>query len=145
MPDYDFSSFEQLKTAVNTLSPDELVRTVEAQPGGIDGFLDTVFAGMASAFNPAKAAGQSATVQYDIGTPEGTKSYWMQVAGGACTIQRGAAETPRATLKAKLPDLLRLITGKLNPAQALMTRKLSVSGDLFFLQTMQGWFDRPDM
>jgi putative sterol carrier protein len=145
MPDYDFSHFEQLKTAVNTLSQDELIATVQAQPGGIDGFLDTVFAGMASAFNPAKAAGQSATAQYDIVTPEGTKSYWMRVADGACSIQRGAAEAPKATIKAKLYDLLRLITGKLNPAQALMTRKLSVNGDLFFLQTMQGWFDRPKM
>jgi putative sterol carrier protein len=143
MPDYDFSNFDQLKAATSSLSNDELVAEVQRQPGGTDAFLDTIFTGMASAFNPAKAAGQQAIAQYDIATPEGTKSYWMRVADDTCTIERGPAENPRATLKASLPDLIKLIVGKLNPVQAMMTRKLSVSGDLFFLQTMQSWFDRP--
>jgi putative sterol carrier protein len=40
-------------------------------------------------------------------------------------------------------DFLRLIAGKLNGMQAFMTGKLKVSGDLFFAQTFQGWFERP--
>jgi putative sterol carrier protein len=67
----------------------------------------------------------------------------MRIADGRCQVERGAAESPRVTIRAALPDFLRLITGKVNGVQLFMTGKLKVSGDLFFAQTFQGWFDRP--
>src|SRR6266540_3377683 len=115
----------------------------QLQEAGSAKFLDGVFEGMSTAFNASKAGGQQATVQYEITAPDGTHPYTMRIADGRCEVERGAAESPRVTIRAALPDFLRLITGKANGVQLFMTGKLKVSGDLFFAQTFQGWFDRP--
>jgi putative sterol carrier protein len=143
MNEIDASRFDQLAAAVRSMSGGELTATIQQQEGGVDRVLDQVFAGMAGAFSPERAAGQEATVQYDIGAPDGTRRYRMQIADGRCEVDRGAAEQPRATVQAQLPDFLKLLAGALNPMQAVMTGKLKVRGDMFFLQSMQGWFERP--
>jgi putative sterol carrier protein len=122
---------------------DELVSAIQSSPGGIDGFLDQVFEGMKSSFDPQKAGGQQATVQYELTAPDGTRSYVMRIADGRCEVERGMAESPRVSIKMGVGDFLRLIAGKLNGMQAFMTGKLKVSGDLFFAQTFQSWFVRP--
>ena len=143
MTAFDASNFSELVAAVQSTSAQELVAGIQRQEGGIDRVLDQVFAGMAGAFNPARAGAARATVQYDIASPEGTKHYRMRIADGRCQVDRGPAEQPKATLRVGLADFLRVVAGTLNPMQALMTGKLKVAGDLFFLQSMQAWFDRP--
>jgi putative sterol carrier protein len=143
MSQIDATDFTSLSTALDQYSNDELSAAIQAQDGGTAKFLDGVFEGMSTAFNPSKAGGQAATVQYEITTPDATHSYAMRIADGRCQVERGSAESPRVTIRAALPDFLRLITGKANGVQLFMTGKLKVSGDLFFAQTFQGWFDRP--
>jgi alkyl sulfatase BDS1-like metallo-beta-lactamase superfamily hydrolase len=142
MTEFDATRYDQLVASVKSKSTDELVAEVQASPGGIDGTLQQVFAGMVGAFNPAKAGDADAVVQYEVNGPDGPHPYWMRIAGGTCTIEPGSVESPKATLRIGLADFLRLIAGTLNPMNALMTGKLKVQGDLFFLQTMQNWFDR---
>jgi putative sterol carrier protein len=138
------SNFDELVAAVDSHpSNDELVAAIQGSPGGVDGFLDQVFEGMRSSFNPQKAGAQQATVQYELTHPEGTSNYTMRIADGRCEVERGVAESPRVSIKMGVGDFVRLITGKLNGMQAFMTGKLKVSGDLFFAQTFQSWFDRP--
>ncbi len=139
----DASRFDQLAGAVDAMSNEELLSAVQAQEGGVDRVLDQVFQGMVNSFNPAKAGSTQAVVQYDIGVPDGTRSYTMRVADGRCEVDRGPAESPRVTIRLGFGDFLRLVTGKLNGMQAFMAGRLKVAGDLFFAQTMQGWFDRP--
>jgi putative sterol carrier protein len=139
----DASDFSALSAAVEQKSNEELVAAIQQQEGGVNGVLGQVFAGMVDSFNPAKAAGQEATVQYEISAPDGTHEWAMRIAGGACQVEPGRAESPRVTIRIGLGDFLRLITGKANGMQLFMTGKLKVSGDLFFAQTYQGWFDRP--
>lgn len=143
MSEINAGDFTQLNEAVDKYDNDGLVAAIQGQPGGVDGVLDQVFQGMADSFVPEKAGGQSATIQYDVAAPDGTRIYAVKVADGACSWSRGAAEQPRVTLRLGLADFLRLITGRLNGMQAFMTGKLKVSGDLFFAQTMQTWFSRP--
>jgi putative sterol carrier protein len=143
MTQIDATDFSTLSASVDQHSSDEILAGVQSQPGGPDAFLDQVFAGMQSAFNPSKAGDQQATIQFEIGVPDGTRPYTMRIADGRCEVQRGTAESPRVTIRAGLVDFLRLITGKVNGVQLFMTGKLKVSGDLFFAQTYQGWFDRP--
>jgi putative sterol carrier protein len=144
MSQIDASDYSSLKDAVEQRSNEELVSAIQQQDGGVDGVLAQVFTGMAGSFNPTKAAGQEAVVQYEIGAPDGTHEYAMRIAGGACEIEPGRAESPRVTIRIGLADFLRLITGNANGMQLFMTGKLKVSGDLFFAQTYQSWFDRPD-
>ena len=139
----DASDFSALSAAVEQKSNEELVAAIQQQEGGVNGVLGQVFAGMVDSFNPAKAAGQEATVQYEISAPDGTHEWAMRIADGSCQVAEGRAESPRVTIRIGLADFLRLITGKANGMQLFMTGKLKVSGDLFFAQTYQGWFDRP--
>ncbi|HKE98868.1 MAG TPA: SCP2 sterol-binding domain-containing protein [Actinomycetes bacterium] len=143
MSEIDASRFDQLAAAVRSMSAEDLTATIQQQQGGVDSVLDQVFAGMAGAFVPERAAGQEAVVQYDIAAPDGTRQYRMRIADGRCEVGRGPAEQPRATVQVQLPDFLKLLAGALNPMQAVMTGKLKIRGDMFFLQTMQGWFERP--
>jgi putative sterol carrier protein len=143
MSQIDASDFSSLKQAVEQRSNEELVGAIQRQDGGVDGVLDKVFAGMAGSFNPAKAAGQQAVVQYEISAPDGGHEYAMRIADDRCEIEQGRAESPRVTIRIALADFLRLITGGANGMQLFMTGKLKVSGDLFFAQAYQGWFDRP--
>ena len=64
-------------------------------------------------------------------------------ADGQCQIERDSADDPRVTIHIGLADFLRLVAGRLNGMQAFMSGKLRVSGDLFFAQTYQAWFNRP--
>ena len=141
MSQIDASDFSSLSAAVEQRSNEELVNAIQQQDGGVEGVLEKVFAGMAESFSAAKAAGQQATVQYEISSPDGTHEYAMRIADGRCEIAKGRAESPRVTIRIGLADFLRLITGKANGM--FMTGKLKVSGDLFFAQTYQSWFDRP--
>jgi putative sterol carrier protein len=143
MSQIDASDFGSLKAAVEARSNEELVSDIQQQEDGIDGVLERVFAGMSGSFNPEKAAGQQAVVQYEITGPDGSHAYAMRIADGRCEIERGQAESPRVSLRIALADFLRLITGAANGMQLFMTGKLKVSGDLFFAQTYQSWFDRP--
>ena len=143
MSQIDASDFSSLKDAVEQKSNEELVSSIQQQDGGVDGVLEKVFTGMSESFNPEKAAGQQAVVQYEIGSPDGTHEYAMRIADGRCEIEKGRAESPRVTIRIGLADFLRLITGGANGMQLFMTGKLKVSGDLFFAQTYQSWFDRP--
>jgi putative sterol carrier protein len=143
MSQIDASDFSSLREAVEQKSNDELVSSIQQQDGGVEGVLDKVFTGMSESFSPAKAAGQQAVVQYEIGAPDGSHEYTMRIADGRCEIEKGRAESPRVTIRIGLADFLRLITGGANGMQLFMTGKLKVSGDLFFAQTYQSWFDRP--
>jgi putative sterol carrier protein len=142
MSQIDPSDFSSLKQAVEQRSNEELVGAIQQQDGGVEAVLAKVFAGMSESFNPEKAAGQQAVVQYEIGAPDGSHEYVMRIADGRCEVDEGRAESPRVTIRIGLADFLRLITGSANGMQLFMTGKLKVSGDLFFAQTYQSWFDR---
>jgi len=143
MSQIDASDFSALSAAVEQNSNEELAAAIQQQEGGVGAVLGQVFAGMAESFNPAKAAGQEATVQYEISSPAGTHEWAMRIADGRCEVEEGKAESPRVTIRMGLGDFLRLITGQANGMQLFMTGKLKVSGDLFFAQTYQSWFERP--
>jgi putative sterol carrier protein len=143
MSQIDATDFASLKAAVEARSNEQLVSDIQQQEGGVDGVLEKVFDGMSGSFSPDKAAGQQAVVQYEITAPDGSHEYAMRIADGRCEIEKGQAESPRVSLRIGLADFLRLITGAANGMQLFMTGKLKVAGDLFFAQTYQSWFDRP--
>ena len=103
--------------------------TKAAEELGVETLLDQVFDGMQQAFQPDKAAGQNAVVQWDVNAPDGT-----------CKVESGAAESPRLTLTLALPDFLRFVAGQLDGMQAFMSGKLKLGGDIMLAQTMQTWF-----
>jgi putative sterol carrier protein len=137
----DISIPEGLAAAIDGRSDDEINAAIGAQ--GVDATLDRVFEGMAKQFMPGKAAGQSVVVQWDIDAPDGRRTYQVNIADGTCTAMRGTGAAPRVTLGLKLPDFLRVITGKLNGQQAFFTGKLKLTGDIKFAQTQRSFFNQP--
>jgi len=128
----------ELAALIEGRSDEEITRGVEER--GVEGVLDDVFQGMAEAFLPDKAAGQSAIVQYDVTVAGAPHTYQLKIAGGKCEIVKDRATAPRVTLTLALPDFLRLVAGKLPPVQAFMTGKLKLQGDMMIATAMQGWF-----
>jgi putative sterol carrier protein len=132
---------KELAASLEGRSDEEIEKGVEAQ--GTETVLDQIFAGMAEAFLPAKAGGQSAVIQYDVKTGGKAHSYQLKVADGTCQIAKGGGGPARVTLALSLADFMRLVSGKLNGMQAFMSGKLKLQGDMMFAQTMQTWFQPP--
>jgi putative sterol carrier protein len=130
-------SREELGQLIEGKSDEEISAGVAER--GTDKVLGQIFEYMAGQFQPDRAAGQSAVIGWDITAPDGTHSYQLKVADGACAAQQGAGEA-RVTLGMALPDFLRFLTGQLDGMQAFMTGKLKLSGDMMFAQSMQAWF-----
>lgn len=120
---------------------DERVLEAVERHGGVDEVLDAVFAQMAESFRPDRAQGREATAHYRLAGPGGVHAYTVRVEGDRCTAERGEQGEPRFAVDAGVPDFLRLVTGRQDQMQAFFTGKLKISGDMFFAQGYQRWFD----
>ena len=136
----DIGSREELAAMIEGKSDDEINAGVSEL--GTEKVLGQIFEYMAGRFQPERAGGQSAVIGWDITSPDGTHSYQLKVADGACTAAQGNAEPARVTLGMALPDFLRFLTGQLDGMQAFMAGKLKLSGDMMFAQSMQAWFSQ---
>jgi putative sterol carrier protein len=131
-------SREELAALIEGKSDDEINQGVEAL--GVDKVLSQVLDGMVQAFQPDKAAGQSAVIGWDVTAADGTHSFQLDIADGTCTASQGNEKPARVTMGMALPDFLRFMSGQLDGMQAFMTGKLKLSGDMMFAQSMQAWF-----
>ncbi len=132
-----------------TMSPEEFKELVAGKTdedilavtnGNEEALLDGLFDSMKAAFDPSQAAGQSAVIQYAIGSPAGEMQYHLDIEDGACNVGKGMADNPRVTLAINLPDYLRMMIGELSGMQAFTTGKLKISGDVMFSQVLGTWF-----
>ena len=132
---------EEFKQLFTAKTDEEILTLVKDNE---EALLDGMFDGMKAAFDPSKAAGQSAVIQYVIDSPAGEMNYHLNVEDGTCEVLKGTDENPRVTLALNLPDFLRMMTGELNGMQAFTSGKLKISGDLMFSQNLATWFKDPN-
>lgn len=133
--------FKELVTLVEGTPKNQLEQQLAAQPGGIGTALDTVYAQLASTFNPAKANGENGIFQYEVATAEGVKEYYLEVANGTCVVGLGTKEDANVVIGVKLVDMLLMATGKLSGQTAFITGKLKLRGNAFFGMKQGEWFD----
>jgi putative sterol carrier protein len=138
MAQFEANSPAELAALIEGRTDDEI--NAGLKESGAEAALDKVFEGMVDAFLPEKVGGQSAVIQYDVTSTEGTHSYQLKIAEGKCELVKGSPESARVTLALAAPDFLRLVTGKLNGQTAFFQGKLKLAGDMMFAQTMQSWF-----
>jgi putative sterol carrier protein len=137
MAELNIKSPADLATAIDGRSDDEIN---SALAGKYEQTCKLVFDAMRDHFLPEKAGGEAAVIQYDVKAPDAVHTFQLKVADGKCEVASGAGGPARVTLGVGFPDLLRLVSGKLNGMQAFFAGKLKLSGDMMFAQTMQGWF-----
>ncbi|MGH2756246.1 MAG: SCP2 sterol-binding domain-containing protein [Actinomycetota bacterium] len=130
----------QLAEAVKGMSDDELAAVLKDM--GPDIVLKNIFEGMQDSFQPDRATGVNSTVQYDIATDDGTKSWSVAIADGNCTTSEGAATDPRLTLSIGLVDFVRLIFNQAQGPQLFMSGKMKLKGDMMWAMQMQNYFKR---
>jgi putative sterol carrier protein len=84
---------------------------------------------MESAFVPAKARGFSGEVMYVLHSERGERTWTVAIDGDRAVAQPHAASDPAVTIKAAVPVFVRLATGGLDPARAILEGKLVIEGD----------------
>lgn len=98
--------------------------------------LNQMFTSMAENFDPSKAEGVNATIQFDLSGDNGGL-YWLKIADGSAEAGQGQAENPSMTLKASAEDWVAVTKGELNPMQAFMSGKIKVQGDMSLALKLQ--------
>ena len=89
-------------------------------------FLDKV---LPEKFDPEKAAGLSAVVQFKISGDNGGE-WVLTIKDQKIEITEGTADAPQMTLIMKDKDYVDLVNGKLSGQKAFMTGKLKFKGDM---------------
>ena len=131
----------QLAELIKDLSDEDLKKQISDL--GEDEVLKNIFQGMQDAFRPEKAQGVNSTIQYEVQTDAGTKTWSVKFENGSCVTSEGPAPDPRLTLTIGLVDFVRLILNQADGTQLFMSGKMKLQGDMMFAMQMQGFFDRP--
>ncbi|MCB2225655.1 MAG: SCP2 sterol-binding domain-containing protein [Desulfarculaceae bacterium] len=98
-----------------------------------------VFDMMPGAFRADKAQGLDLVFQFHI-TGDESGDWVVRVKDGTCAVDTGTVEEYTASMTLKDKNWLKLVTGKLNPAMALMTGKLKIGGDMMAAQKFGSLF-----
>jgi putative sterol carrier protein len=94
--------------------------------------LDEIFQDMQSSFQPDRASGVDARIQWLIKDGDAEQPYAITIKDGSFAWQQGQAEDPTVTLS----------TGKAQGAALYMGGKLRIQGDMMLAQRMSQFFAR---
>jgi acyl dehydratase/putative sterol carrier protein len=109
--------------------------TVTDGPG-----LDQIFQGMEERFQPDRASGVDARIQWLIKEGDAEQPYAITIKDGAFSWEQGTAENPTVTLATDSDSFVALMTGKAQGAALYMAGKLRIQGDLMLAQRMSQFF-----
>jgi putative sterol carrier protein len=119
-------------------SDDEVAQKI--RDAGIEDVLGGVFAGMEERFQPDRASGVDAQMQWLVSDGGDEHPYVITIEDGSCKTAPGRADSARVTLSTDLASFAKLMAGK-TPGPALyMGGKLQIQGDLMLAQRMTTFF-----
>lgn len=90
-------------------------------------------------FQPEKAAGVNAVVQYHLTGPDGG-DWIITIQDGVCKVAKGNAENPKMTLTADAQDFKNILLGRMDGMAAFMQGKLKLQGDLNMAMKLTSFF-----
>ena len=102
--------------------------------------LDEIFQDMEQSFQPDKATGVDANIQWQIKDGDEEKPYTVTIKDGTFSWQEGTADSPAVTLSTDRESFVALMTGKAQGASLYMAGKLRIQGDLMLAQRMSQFF-----
>jgi putative sterol carrier protein len=102
--------------------------------------LNDHFEGMTTlSFNPLKARGWKAVLQYII-EGSGGGNHYLVIQDQICTHYEGVADEPTLTTRITLEDWMAIAEGRLEGQEAYLSGKMRVSGNMNDLFRMQAVF-----
>jgi acyl dehydratase/putative sterol carrier protein len=104
--------------------------------------LDEIFQGMQSSFQPDRASGVDAQVQWLIKDGDEEKPYTVTIKDGAFSWQQGQTDSPTVTLATDRDSFVALMTGQAQGTTLYMSGKLRIQGDMMLAQRMGQFFSR---
>jgi len=128
-----------LKRFVRRSSDERLERTV-----GSDRGLRIVFAAMARAYRPDRAAGWTGDIRYELTDSRGRLRTWtVRCDASRARAREGAQPQPALTIKLGVADFARVAAGELNPAKALLSGRMDLEGDFAVAMRLAAMFGQP--
>ena len=98
-----------------------------------------VMDGMPGAFQPEKAGGVNAVIQFNFSGPE-AGNYNATVANGSCEVKEGTADNPTVTINSPSDVWLKIMRREMDGATAFMSGQFTFTGDMGVLMQMGSWF-----
>lgn len=96
-----------------------------------------------SAFQPEKAAGIDARVQFHITGDRGGD--WVgTIRDQKLSVDQGTIPSPNLTLSADTTDIFNILGGKISPMRAFMLGKVQMKGDMNLAMRLLNLFKRPE-
>ncbi len=97
---------------------------ISAEADDLD--FDTMMTSVPNGFRPDRAEGVSAVISFSF---DDTDSWFLTIEDKTCTIEKGATESPKMTLKTDSGTWRNILLGKLDAMQAMMTEKVVIDTD----------------
>ena len=97
------------------------------------------FDAMTENFNSEKAAGMTATYQWDV-TGDGGGQWNAAITDGKLAVNEGVADSPNITITISSGDYLDMLNGKLDGQMAFMSGKLKIKGDMSLAMKLKTLF-----
>lgn len=106
--------------------------------------LEEIFNRWPEQFDPARAGGVDAVVEWQVTNPEGGEDRWqMTIAGGSCSVVRGGEAEPDVTFRVAPVEFVKLIAGVESGPRLFVFGKLKIRGNLMLAARVQGFFRVP--
>jgi alkanesulfonate monooxygenase SsuD/methylene tetrahydromethanopterin reductase-like flavin-dependent oxidoreductase (luciferase family) len=126
-------------TLVRGRSDELLHRLFDRGPG-----LAVIFKGMERAFVPEQARGFEGDIRYELRGRDGPRTWTLRIGDGQAAAHRGAGAEPAVTLRASVPDFVRMAAGEEFAPKLLLEGALVIEGDFVLAGRLAEMFgERP--
>jgi putative sterol carrier protein len=106
--------------------------------------LEEIFGRWPDQFDPARASGVNAVIEWQITNPEGGEDRWqIEIRDGACSAVRDGGADPDVTFRVGPVDFVKLIAGAESGPKLFVFGRLKISGNLMLAARVQSFFRQP--
>jgi putative sterol carrier protein len=106
--------------------------------------LEEIFGRWPDQFDPARASGVNAVIEWQITNPEGGEDRWqIEIRDGACSVGRDGGAEPDVTFRVGPVDFVKLIAGAESGPKLFVFGRLKISGNLMLAARVQSFFRQP--
>ena len=106
--------------------------------------LEEIFGRWPDQFDPARASGVNAVIEWQITNPEGGEDRWqLEIGDGSCSAVRDGGADPDVTFRVGPVDFVKLIAGAESGPKLFVFGRLKISGNLMLAARVQSFFRQP--